>query len=287
MILINSLSDRIWKWNKRATDYRFLAELFRQQEPLAPLVRVTPMTRMPVHNKHGDPEETWMNWYFRAVVRSEGILAGNTAQRSENDNHLSMTDDYLQAVHHVLLTKWIRAQQHFHHKIARRFVYVNRFFHTLVACLFLATVSVCLLHMQHPANYDRVAQQNTTDALKEGSAVFVASSTNRVTYEAIQVKSSNWREGALLAILPAVLPALLAALHGLSMQAEFERLAERSEAMSEHLKNVAYGFATLTPSSVDNFGIVISQRAADIARTMLEEVLDWRVIFLAHNTELT
>ncbi len=259
IIMINFLSDRIWKWNERATDYRCLAELFRQQEVLAPLVRVTPFTRMPVHHQHGDPDTTWMSWYFRAIVRSICHMPADTGSEGEDNNTLNMTTEYLQAVQNLLLNQWLTGQQHFHHKLARRFVYVNRVFHTLAIFLFLGTVSVCVLHLYHPSSYD----------------------------QAVAAASSLWREGALIAILPAVLPAFLAALHGLSMQAEFERLAERSESMAGHLERVAEDFAKLTPSSVDNFGLHIGQRASEIALTMLEEVLDWRVIYLGHSTELT
>jgi hypothetical protein len=84
-----------------------------------------------------------------------------------------------------------------------------------------------------------------------------------------------------------VLPAFLAAFHGISMQAEFERLAERSESMARHLGQVAEGFAEVSPSRFDKNGLVIGQRASEIALTMLEEVLDWRVIYLGHSTELT
>jgi hypothetical protein len=259
IIAINFLSDRIWKWNERATDYRCLAELFRQQAVLAPLIRVTPFTRMPVHHQHGDPDTTWMSWYFRAIVRSVCHMPASHNPGEDSKNILHMTTGYLQAVHNVLLNQWLWGQQQFHHKLARRFVYVNRVFHGLAIVLFVGTVGVCILHLQHPSSYDQVSE----------------------------VANSLWREGALMAILPAVLPAFLAALHGLSMQAEFERLAERSESMARHLEKVGERFTEVTPSSVDNFGLEIGRRASEIALTMLEEVLDWRVIYLGHSTELT
>lgn len=115
----------------------------------------------------------------------------------------------------------------------------------------------------------------------------VAAAVNDPEENVVQDACSGWRKGALLAILPAVLPAFLAAFHGISMQAEFERLAERSESMARHIELVAERFAEVTPSLTDNYGLVIGQRASEIALTMLEEVLDWRVIYLGHSTELT
>ena len=198
-----------------------------------------------------------------------------------------MTTEYLQTVHKVLLNQWLRGQQQFHHKLARRFVYVHRVFHTLAICLFAVTVTVCIVHLQHPSSDDQSVIKTNASTTQENYGGVVAVAASDETGASAQSTDTAWRTGALLAILPAVLPAFLAALHGLSMQAEFERLAERSESMAEHLRQVADRFAKLTPSSVDNFGFAIGQRASEIALTMVEEVLDWRVIYLGHSTELT
>jgi len=83
----------------------------------------------------------------------------------------------------------------------------------------------------------------------------------------------------------AALPAFLAALHGLSKQAEFERLTEQSEAMAKHLERIIKRFSTMQKREVSS--VTLGNLAIDIARIMLVENLEWRVMYLAHETELT
>ncbi|MFQ5642417.1 MAG: hypothetical protein ACE5FQ_01830 [Thiogranum sp.] len=262
LIATNFLIDRWWHWRERAIEYRFLAEHFRHMEALSPLVRVTPLTRMPVHNRHGDPDATWMNWYFRALVRHAGLLGPLASGPERKARTLNLDRNYVGQVHRLLQEEWLEGQRNYHAHVAHRFRFIGVAVRTFTVTLFVVTVGACFAHLFHvtPVPEDVVA------ALGQGG---------------------NWREGALLTILVAALPAFLAAFHGLSKQGEFERLTERSEAMADHLGHMGKRFAGITPGSERGYAASVANRAVDISRMMLEEMLEWRVIYLAHATELT
>lgn len=259
LIAINFFADRLWHWNERAIEYRFLAEHFRHMEMLAPLVRVTPRTRMPVHNSQGDPDVTWMNWFFRAVVRENGLV-GNEDQREEyltSKQIVDMSPDYLIQVHGILVREWLEGQRIYHEHVAHRFQFIGKAFFIFTSSLFAVTVAACLMHLLHI----------------------------NLPLEISITEGGEWRPGWLLTIMVAALPAFLAALHGLSKQAEFERLTEHSEAMAEHLERIIKRFSSMHKNEI--YSVTLSNLAIDIARMMLEETLEWRVMYLAHETELT
>jgi len=81
----------------------------------------------------------------------------------------------------------------------------------------------------------------------------------------------------------AVLPALGSALVGILYQGEYERLIKRSEAMAGQLKNIVTSIdaAGQAPSYED-----ISGTAYLAANTMVNEVLDWRIMVQARPLQL-
>ncbi|MBK8908469.1 MAG: hypothetical protein IPM60_11355 [Rhodospirillales bacterium] len=87
---------------------------------------------------------------------------------------------------------------------------------------------------------------------------------------------------SLLSMLAAVLPAFGASFAARSSQGEFHRLAQRSEALSARLDQAADQLAK-TPSSSS---AALGDLAESAANLMVEEVLDWRVLFLARPPEL-
>lgn len=87
---------------------------------------------------------------------------------------------------------------------------------------------------------------------------------------------------SLLSMLAAVLPAFGASFAARSSQGEFRRLAQRSEALAARLDQAADQLAKAPSSSSAALGDV----AESAANLMVEEVLDWRVLFLARPPEL-
>ena len=91
--------------------------------------------------------------------------------------------------------------------------------------------------------------------------------------------------GVLIA-LGAFLPALGASLAGINSQGEFRRIAKRSEAMAEHLKKLLAEADAMTLT--DRLPITLrwsvdADLTAGVTQLMVNEVLDWRVVFLNLN----
>jgi hypothetical protein len=92
-----------------------------------------------------------------------------------------------------------------------------------------------------------------------------------------------WLPG-LWTFLGGALPALGAALAGISNQGEFRRIAKRSEAMAAHLERLKTELdqlhSRLNESNVEQLSQPVARLASEIARLMINEVLDWRVMLL-------
>jgi|APTNR8051073442_1049403.scaffolds.fasta_scaffold05020_4 hypothetical protein len=87
---------------------------------------------------------------------------------------------------------------------------------------------------------------------------------------------------SLLIMLAAVLPAFGASFTARSSQGEFHRIAQRSEAISGRLEKIMEQFLKESTPSAAAFDDCVEEAA----NLMLEEVMDWRVLFLARPPEL-
>jgi hypothetical protein len=79
-------------------------------------------------------------------------------------------------------------------------------------------------------------------------------------------------------------PALGAALAGINNQGEFRRVTKRSEAMQEQIKAKIENIAILRKGEVTAWEL--SFFTSDSARLLVNEVLDWRVVFLDRPLEV-
>lgn len=84
-----------------------------------------------------------------------------------------------------------------------------------------------------------------------------------------------------LTLFAACLPALGAAIAGILSQGEFARIANRSEGMEEHLRDIADTLDKHTDATV----LELAQQAQSAIDTMSQELFDWRVIFRAKPLE--
>lgn len=103
-----------------------------------------------------------------------------------------------------------------------------------------------------------------------------------------------WHEVPVPDWLPPVLtfccgffPALGAAMAGILNQGEFRRIAKRSAAMREQLlllveeiDRLRHRINTAAGPAQKQFSVQAAELASDVARLLLNEVLDWRVVFL-------
>src|SRR5262249_46082748 len=74
-IILNVRQAHKEDWQLKAINYRYLAEMLRQMDFLAPLGCSTPSSRAPIQWAAHDPRQTWMSWLFRAVVREAPPIA--------------------------------------------------------------------------------------------------------------------------------------------------------------------------------------------------------------------
>jgi hypothetical protein len=83
----------------------------------------------------------------------------------------------------------------------------------------------------------------------------------------------------LLVTLNALLPACGAALAAIRSQGEFQRIARRSEAMCEELKELRQQLSFVATTGNDLHSQEMRRVIERIARLMLNETLDWRIVF--------
>ena len=253
-ILITYLANHFGNWKKRAVDYRFIAEYFRHEEMLALLGRGSQLLQpAPEHNAHHDPSTTWMGWYLNAVVRSQGLfrnypspVSGSTTKRIKLD-HV-----YVGGIKSIMCKNWLKDQHDYHLILTKRYERWETLANSSMLVLFLLTILGVFAHLigwhfWHPA---------------------------------------GWSENVFVALMVTAFPALLAAIHGITVQGEFERLAKRSEATADYLAGFIKRFNEID-SDNSRYADAIGDHAVEAAQVMLDEVTDWQILYRAHGVELT
>ncbi|MGA8573583.1 MAG: hypothetical protein WB560_14060, partial [Desulfobaccales bacterium] len=242
-ILVFVHRARVRRWHGRWIDYRLTAELVRHLRLVAPLGGTHPFPRIPAHwGTYGRPGATWMAWYVRAVERALGLPPARL-----NRSHLAACLSHL--------VNLLDDQSGYHEANARRCHGIEQRLHWFGNSFFILTFILCGVHLLYG---------------------FLLASPE-----------SSWLWAHLLTFFNGFFPAIGAALAGINNQGEFLRIAKRSEAMQGHLKlllNAAEELGrqlqedtTLFPQQLS---IPLAALTANAARLLVNEVLDWRVIFL-------
>lgn len=231
------------RWHQRWIDYRVTAELVRHLRLIAPLGGGRPFPQIPAHWAiYGQPSSTWMAWYVRAVERALGLPTA------------IVTRDYLVSfLDH--LGQLVKGQVGFHEVTARRCQLIEQRLHWFAIRFLALTLVACVLHLLLPRALGH-------DALPEALP-------------------------ALLTFFCGFLPALGAAIGGIINQGEFRRVEKRSESMREQLLVVRSQIERLRQQVLESadppreqFSVRAAALTADASRLLLNDVLDWRVIFL-------
>lgn len=229
-------------WHDRWIDYRLAAELVRHLRLITPLGGQRPFPQVPAHlASYGQPASTWMAWYIRAVERDLGLP------------NISLTEPYLRECVSNLLAV-LRDQVAFHRKTGARCERIEGRLHIVGLTLLGATLVACAVHL-----WLGVVSTEGHSVLLIGNLVFLCG----------------------------FLPALGAALAGIVNQGEFQRIAMRSKAMQAQLELLLTEAAALedrlSHPALRN-AAPPSRAATELATTaaqlMVNEVLDWRVVFL-------
>jgi len=230
------------RWHERWLEYRLTAELIRHLKLMVPLGGTRPFPQIPAHwATYGQPGTTWMAWYVLAIERALGLPSAVI-----NKEYL---DAYLSH-----LASLLAGQVKHHETNAERCHRVEERLHRTGILLFGITLICCGVH-------------------------FVPTFWHGLEYP-------EWLL-ALLTFLCGFSPALGAALAGISSQGEFRRIAKLSGAMQaqlsmlhEKIENLRAKLNAVPAQSPEQCSPLAAALAGDAARLLLNEVLDWRVVFL-------
>jgi hypothetical protein len=244
VILAIYMLGRRRRWHERWIDYRLLAEYLRQLFlliPLGPGELSSP--HLPKYMSSGDPKNTWMYWHYLALRREIGLTSGEFRK------------SYLESVRAFLNSKeGIKGQVHYHETNEARLEKLDGRFATVGLAMFavafvLALVALC-------------------SRMDEGM-IKLFSKLTHLDQPCVEL---------LIGLCATALPAFGAALAGIRSQGEFERVKKRSKAMLQTLRRICTQLDECTNHQELSFA-VLSVIAADAGQLMVDELLDWRIVF--------
>ncbi len=249
-ILLSIIGLLTWEktrcWHRRWLAYRLLAELIRQLKCLLPLGGGPPLPRIPEHLAlFGDPGQTWMYWQLRAIARATGIPDASVTP--------AYLDDCVEYIDR--LVRGSDSQIKFHIDNQERTEHLNHRLHVAALWMFGLTLACIAIHLL-PHLLSRF-----------GFAV------------AGHEELDRW-----LTLACATLPAFGAAMGGISNQGEFARIAKRSRSMANLLGRFAERIDSLHAQRATGKDVLHLKQVADLAggvtQLMVDEVVEWRVIFI-------
>jgi hypothetical protein len=252
-ILWNTHRAHHGEWHECSIDYRFLAELFRTMNYLAPLGCGEPRAHGWMQYAGYNPQQTWMYWLFRSVVRQAPAVLPAFASTRELRFDQYYVDDCLGRI-----TKdWIPSQ-HLHHQ--RTAAAMGRIFDLIEWAgrkLFIAALLAVAVHFA--IDVSQLASQE--EWLKRYDEAF-----------------EPW-----LAFLATVLPAAVLAANGFRFQAESRRTRQRSMSMATQLEKDLIAFGRLDAASIDGCrSWDVARKTLMLAEKMVDEVADWRIVHHMH-----
>lgn len=247
-IVLVYISDKKGRWYDRRIDYRLLAELIRQTSFLGTIGRVPPLSPpQPIHSHYGDPSGSWIYWHFQSIVKQLGMVESK------------FSPDYLRAVGRLIKHETDQQVAYHERKSSENFKIDHRL-HKLAVFMFALAALGCLLHVAEP---------------KIASWAYIGSFIHHHE-DFIKVA---------LPFMSIVSPAFGAAFAGIRSQGEFERVARHSVAMAEYLREKSEELDKIHHLTHLNSN-VLARIVDDIAEKMIEEMLDWRIVFHKRPIEL-
>ncbi len=234
------------RWHERWLDYRLGAELVRHLRIVAPLAGGRPFPQAPAHwGPDGQIGATWMAWYVRAVERELG-LPNTVVDKQYLLSSLRHLKEYLSGVN---------GQLDYHQKNTIRAHRIERALHRFGLATLAGTLVAGTLHLMPALGFD---------------------------FELL-----HGLRPAFLVFLCGFLPAAGAAAAGIANQGEFRRVQKRSHAMAQRINNLDADIDKLIKkisADADPHGAALYletvELARESARVLVNEVLDWRVVFL-------
>ncbi len=244
-ILFIYKTGRKGRWHERWIDYRLLAEYLRQLFfliPLGPSELSSP--HLPKYMSSGDPKNTWMYWHYLALRREIGLTAAE------------FNGKYLEAVRSFLNSEQgIRGQIDYHEQNAERLEKLDSRFAAAGMRTFWVAMALAFVALIPGFN------EWLLDSLAKHYLVL-----------------HPHRVEIAFGLLATGLPAVGAALAGIRSQGEFERVKKRSRAMLQTLRRICAELENCTSHQTVSFA-VLDVIAADAGQLMVDELLDWRIVF--------
>ncbi len=236
-------------------EYRLLAELIRQLRILIPLGGGRPLPRTPTHlGLYGNLTQTWMYWHTRAIARATGIPEAKVTREYVLDC-LNYVDKIVGSPN--------EGQFKFQKDTEIRSEHIAHRLHKTSTYLFGATLLGIGVHL----------------LLEVAGSAPLPHWLEFHVPEAFHKALDQW-----LVLASAFLPALAAALAGINNQGEFARLAKRSAAMADSFSRFAAQIAALRSATARGSDTLklshLIPLAGQIAEVMVDEVADWRVVFI-------
>ncbi len=250
-ILLLVMLDGMREWQRRAIQYRLLAELCRKQQALAPLAWAVPRagswaTTAP-HRPHEadtphDSHAAWVTWLFSAWLREAPLPTG------------TIDAAWVASAREAALTDLLKDQIEYHrtrraqsHRAGRALRHLGE---AAFGAVFLVVgVKLWLLLSASPAEAE-----------------------------------ARHRWVIALGLAGAILPAISAAFFGIRAYAELELLAEQSHAMLAVMERARDQIAQLDPAA-PLASQTLGSALASVATTMLEDLEGWARLFSAKVVE--
>lgn len=129
------LRGRRERYHERWLDYRALAERLRHLATLWPMLRSTPLIRVPTSDSPHDPRESWVGWVLRCVARDAGLLQVNCSR------------GYADACRALLREAELAPQREFHTRTMKRSGRVQTALAGYAEFFFLGATVFALAHL--------------------------------------------------------------------------------------------------------------------------------------------
>ena len=251
-LIVNVWFSERGRWHRRGMDFRLLAESFRTMNYLETVGASAPHSRLPPQYLEAEdigakidwehPRLGWVDWLFRAVLRTRPIAA--TLRRETMPKELSLDGGSLASAIGRIQDDWLVGQMTYHSNNHHRMHRFHHLLHRLEQGLFTGTlVFAVLLLFKWDGVWRQIAQALTIIA--PGAA------------------------GCILGLLYQSEARRLAE-RSRAMRLRLEAHAQEIEA----LRAVALGGGPMAAS--------LAQSTKKIAQTMIDEVADWRVVYRPH-----
>jgi len=241
--------ERQRRWHQRWLEYRLLAEWLRHLSFLVPLGGIRTSPRVPAHLAvYGEPTQTWMHWYLRAISRavaSPGVAATPDYVRERLDQLAAIVGDANmgQIQHHQ--TSELRSER------------IHERLHQTNFWLVILTIGAVVVHLSL-----LVARSLAEPFWPEGFGLLVS----------------------LTLLAATALPALSASIANVDNQGEFARMAKRCRSMAGSHGRFKSQIEALRMRLGGHGPSLKLAEVGDLARSladaMAQEVVDWRVIVI-------